>query len=374
VLGGRAMEIVYDEGELDTYIVEAVKVSNEHPVLIDAFLQQAVEIDVDAVSDGEEVLVPSIMEHIEEAGIHSGDSAAVIPAQSLDDTTLETVKIYVIQIARALKVIGLINIQLAVKDGIVYVLEANPRSSRTIPYVSKATGVPLAKIAAKVIMGYKLRELYPKEPTIKHVAVKEVVLPFDKLPGVDPILGPEMKSTGEVMGIDYDFGRAFYKAALASDNELPLSGTVFLSVRDDDKLEIFDIAASLSEAGLTLLATDGTARYLSGRGLAITTVPKLTDSEELLNAIRRGEIQLIINTPTWKQSRRDGYILRRTAVDYGVPYITSVQGARASADAITAMLQGNHEPRASKLTIKPINSYISELWPPGSSPLVFDGD
>jgi carbamoyl-phosphate synthase large subunit len=374
VLGGRAMEIVYDEGELDTYIIEAVKVSNEHPVLIDAFLQQAVEIDVDAVSDGEEVLVPSIMEHIEEAGIHSGDSAAVIPAQSLDDTTLETVKTYVIQIACALKVIGLINIQLAVKDGIVYVLEANPRSSRTIPYVSKATGIPLAKIAAKVIMGYKLRELYPKEPTIKHVAVKEVVLPFDKLPGVDPILGPEMKSTGEVMGIDYDFGRAFYKAALASDNELPLSGTVFLSVRDDDKPEMFEIAASLSKAGLTLLATDGTARYLSGRGLYVNTVPKLTDSEELLNAIRRGEIQLIINTPTWKQSRRDGYILRRTAVDYDVPYITSVQGARASADAITAMLQGHHEPRASKLTIKPINSYISELWPPGPSPLVFNGD
>jgi len=370
VLGGRAMEIVYDEGELDTYIEEAVKVSNEHPVLIDAFLQHAVEIDVDAVSDGKDVLVPSIMEHIEEAGIHSGDSAAVIPAQSLDKTTLGTVKAYVIQIARALKVVGLINIQLAVKDGIVYVLEANPRSSRTIPYVSKATGIPLAKIAAKVIMGYTIQELYPKEPEIKHVAVKEVVLPFDKLPGVDPILGPEMKSTGEVMGIDYDFGRAFYKAALASDNELPLSGTVFLSVRDDDKPEIFEIAASLADAGLTLLATAGTAQYLREKGLKVDTVPKLTNSEELLKAICMGKIQLIINTPTWKQSRRDGYILRRTAVDHGIPYITSVQGARASADAITTMLQDDHEPRSIKLTIKPINSYISDVWQSGTNPSI----
>ena len=367
VLGGRAMEIVYDEGELDTYIEEAVKVSNEHPVLIDAFLQQAVEIDVDAVSDGEDILVPSIMEHIEEAGIHSGDSAAVIPAQSLDETTLRTVKTYVTQIARALKVVGLLNIQLAVKDGIVYVLEANPRSSRTIPYVSKATGIPLAKIAAKVIMGHTIQELYPKEPEIKHVAVKEVVLPFDKLPGVDPILGPEMKSTGEVMGIDYDFGRAFYKAALASDNELPLSGTVFLSVRDDDKPEIFEIAAALADAGLTLLATAGTAQYLCEKGLKVDTVPKLTDSDELLKSIRMGKIQLIINTPTWKQSRRDGFILRRTAVDYGVPYITSVQGARASADAITTMLQDDHEPRAIKLTIKPINGYISDVWQSGTN-------
>lgn len=200
VLGGRAMEIVYDESELGRYIDEAVKVSRQHPVLIDRFLQHAVEIDVDAVSDGDEVLVPAIMEHIEEAGIHSGDSAVVIPAQSIDAETQEIIKNYVRRIARALNVVGLINLQLAIKDGTVYVLEANPRSSRTIPYVSKATGVPLAKIAAKVIMGQRLRDLYPTEPTIGHVAVKEVVLPFDKLPGVDPILGPEMKSTGRGHG------------------------------------------------------------------------------------------------------------------------------------------------------------------------------
>ena len=363
VLGGRAMEIVYDESELGRYIDEAVKVSRQHPVLIDRFLQHAVEIDVDAVSDGDQVLVPAIMEHIEEAGIHSGDSAVVIPAQSIDAETQEIIKNYVRRIARALNVVGLINLQLAIKDGTVYVLEANPRSSRTIPYVSKATGVPLAKIAAKVIMGQRLRDLYPTEPTIGHVAVKEVVLPFDKLPGVDPILGPEMKSTGEVMGIDYDFGRAFYKAALASDNELPLSGTVFISVRDEDKPELCGIAKSLHKAGFELLATVGTANYLGERDVPVTRVPKLTDSPELLDMMRGGGIQLIINTPTWKQSRLDGEVLRRAAVDHNVPYITSVQGARASADAIHTMLEHYDTPRAQNLTIRPLNSYISDLWP-----------
>ena len=363
VLGGRAMEIVYDESELDRYIEEAVKVSRQHPVLIDKFLQHAVEVDIDAVSDGDQVLVPAIMEHIEEAGIHSGDSAVVIPAQSIDDRTQEIIKDYVTKIAKALNVVGLINLQMAIKDGTVYVLEANPRSSRTIPYVSKATGLPLAKIAAKVIVGHSLRDLCPTEPKMKHVAVKEVVLPFEKLPGVDPILGPEMKSTGEVMGIDYDFGRAFYKAALASDNELPLSGTVFISVRDEDKPELCSIAKSLYKAGFKLLATEGTANYLKEHDVEVERVPKLTDSPELLEMMRSNGIQLIINTPTWKQSRLDGEVLRRAAVDHSVPYITSVQGARASADAIHTMLEHYDKPRAQNLTIRPINSYISDLWP-----------
>jgi carbamoyl-phosphate synthase large subunit len=363
VLGGRAMEIVYDESQLNRYIEEAVKVSRQHPVLIDKFLQHAVEVDIDAVSDGDHVLVPAIMEHIEEAGIHSGDSAVVIPAQSIDDETQGTIKDYVTRIAKALNVVGLINLQMAIKDGTVYVLEANPRSSRTIPYVSKATGLPLAKIAAKVIMGHSLRELCPTEPKMRHVAVKEVVLPFEKLPGVDPILGPEMKSTGEVMGIDYDFGRAFYKAALASDNELPLSGTVFISVRDEDKPELCSTAKSLHKDGFKLLATFGTANYLRGHNVAVEMVPKLTDSPELLDMMRNDRIQLIINTPTWKQSRLDGEVLRRAAVDHSVPYITSVQGARASADAIHTMLEHHTMPRAQNLTIRPINSYISDLWP-----------
>ncbi|MGZ5520701.1 MAG: carbamoyl-phosphate synthase large subunit [Halobacteriota archaeon] len=363
VLGGRAMEIVYDESQLDRYIEEAVKVSRQHPVLIDKFLQHAVEIDIDAVSDGDQVLVPAIMEHIEEAGIHSGDSAVVIPAQSIDDMTQEIIKDYVTKIAKALNVVGLINLQMAIKDGTVYVLEANPRSSRTIPYVSKATGLPLAKIAAKVIVGHSLRDLCPTEPKMKHVAVKEVVLPFEKLPGVDPILGPEMKSTGEVMGIDYDFGRAFYKAALASDNELPLSGTVFISVRDEDKPELCSIAKSLYNAGFKLLATEGTANFLKAHDVEVERVPKLTDSPELLEMMRGNGIQLIINTPTWKQSRLDGEVLRRAAVDHSVPYITSVQGARASADAIHTMLKHYDKPRAQNLTIRPINNYISDLWP-----------
>jgi carbamoyl-phosphate synthase large subunit len=363
VLGGRAMEIVYDESQLDRYIEEAVKVSRQHPVLIDKFLQHAVEIDIDAVSDGDQVLVPAIMEHIEEAGIHSGDSAVVIPAQSIDDMTQEIIKDYVTKIAKALNVVGLINLQMAIKDGTVYVLEANPRSSRTIPYVSKATGLPLAKIAAKVIVGHSLRDLCPTEPKMKHVAVKEVVLPFEKLPGVDPILGPEMKSTGEVMGIDYDFGRAFYKAALASDNELPLSGTVFISVRDEDKPELCSIAKSLYKAGFRLLATEGTANFLKAHDVKVERVPKLTDSPELLEMMRGNGIQLIINTPTWKQSRLDGEVLRRAAVDHSVPYITSVQGARASADAIHTMLKHYDKPRAQNLTIRPINNYISDLWP-----------
>jgi len=363
VLGGRAMEIVYDESQLDRYIEEAVKVSRQHPVLIDKFLQHAVEIDIDAVSDGDQVLVPAIMEHIEEAGIHSGDSAVVIPAQSIDDMTQEIIKDYVTKIAKALNVVGLINLQIAIKDDTVYVLEANPRSSRTIPYVSKATGLPLAKIAAKVIVGHSLRDLCPTVPKMKHVAVKEVVLPFEKLPGVDPILGPEMKSTGEVMGIDYDFGRAFYKAALASDNELPLSGTVFISVRDEDKPELCSIAKSLYNAGFKLLATEGTANYLKAHDVEVERVPKLTNSPELLEMMRGNGIQLIINTPTWKQSRLDGEVLRRAAVDHGVPYITSVQGARASADAIHTMLKHYDKPRAQNLTIRPINNYISDLWP-----------
>ena len=210
-------------------------------------------------------------------------------------------------------------------------------------------------------MGQKLRDLYPKAPTIRHVAVKEVVLPFDKLPGVDPILGPEMKSTGEVMGIDYDFGRAFYKAALASDNELPLTGAVFISVRDDDKRAVCELARSLSKMGFTLLATQGTAQYLQDRNVPATTVPKLTDDPALLDLMRQGAVQLIINTPTWKQSRLDGDVLRRAAVDHGIPYITTVQGARASTDAIHAMSEHRDTPRSKVLTIKPINSYTEEL-------------
>ncbi|MHC1636514.1 MAG: carbamoyl-phosphate synthase large subunit [Candidatus Methanospirareceae archaeon] len=357
VLGGRAMEIVHDEEHLSAYIEEAVRVSKEKPVLIDKFLEKAVEIDVDAVCDGEEVLIGAIMEHIEEAGIHSGDSACVIPPQSLSEDIIERVKEYVRKIALALKTKGLINIQMAVKDGVVYVLEVNPRASRTIPYVSKATGIPLAKIAAKVMIGYKLKDLGVKEANLKHVAVKEVVLPFSKLKGVDTILGPEMKSTGEVMGIDYDFGRAFYKAELAAENFLPLNGNVFISVCDADKEDIVEVARKLKEAGLSILGTKGTVEYLRKRGIEATMLNKLQEgSPNVIEMMQMRKIQLVINTPTDKQSYRDGYQIRRACIELGVPYITTIQAAKAAAEAILKMKKGGD---GVGIDVKAINEYLN---------------
>lgn len=356
VLGGRAMEIVYDETDLERYMKEAVRVSPEHPILIDDFLEGACEIDVDAVCDQQDVLIGAIMEHIEEAGVHSGDSACVIPPQSLSEETLATVREYTRKIALALKVKGLINIQMAEKDGKVFVLEANPRSSRTIPFVSKAVGIPLAKIAAKVIAGHSLKDLgYTDEPKVKHVSVKEVLLPFDKLPGADPVLGPEMKSTGEVMGVDYDFGRAYFKAEIAAENILPLTGKVFLSIRRADKPQLVEIARKLQEAGLELMGTSGTVNYLADHGIFLDTVKKVHDgSPNVIDMMRRDEVSLIINTPTSRQSRKDGSRIRRAAVDFKVPYITTIQAAKAAADAIEAMKNGD-------LTIKSINEYHSEI-------------
>ena len=356
VLGGRAMEIVYDQPDLERYMKEAVRVSPEHPILIDDFLEGACEIDVDAVCDRKDVLIGAIMEHIEEAGVHSGDSACVIPTQSLSEKTLETVREYTRKIALGLNVKGLINIQMAEKDGRVYVLEANPRSSRTIPFVSKAVGTPLAKIAARVIMGHGLKEMgYRDEPKVNHVSVKEVLLPFDKLPGADPVLGPEMKSTGEVMGIDYDFGKAYYKAELAADNVLPLSGKIFLSIRDEDKPKLVEIARTLQEAGLELMGTRGTVNYLADHGIILDTVKKVHDgSPNVIDMMRRDEVGLIINTPTSRESRRDGSRIRRAAVDFKVPYITTIQAAKAAAGAIEAMKKG-------ELAIRSVQEYHADI-------------
>ncbi|MFZ3384801.1 MAG: carbamoyl-phosphate synthase large subunit [Candidatus Methanoperedens sp.] len=352
VLGGRAMEIVYDERDLDRYLKEAVKVSNEHPVLIDDFLDNAVEIDVDAICDGKDVLIGAIMEHIEEAGIHSGDSACVIPPQSLKPEIIAIVRDYVKKIALALHVVGIINIQMATKNGIVYVLEANPRSSRTIPFVSKATGVPLAKIAARVMAGHTLKELgITGDVTPKHVSVKEVLLPFDKLPGADPLLGPEMKSTGEVMGIDYDFGKAFYKAEWAGDNKLPMSGTVFMSIRGADKSLIVGVARKMQDAGLHILGTQGTAQFLADRGIKIEVINKVSEgSPNVVDLIHNKKVDLIINTPTSKEAVKDGFQIRRAAVDFSVPYITTIQAALAAGDAIEAMNKG-------ELSIKSLGEY-----------------
>ena len=354
VLGGRAMEIVHDETELDTYMKEAVRVSRNHPLLIDSFLQNAVELDVDAVCDGSEVLIGGIMEHIEEAGVHSGDSACVIPTQSLSKSVISRVRDYTRKIALGLGVVGMVNLQLAVKNDIVYVLEANPRASRTVPFVSKATGIPLAKIAAKTMMGKKLSELGYKERDIKHVAVKEVLLPFNKLPGVDTVLGPEMKSTGEVMGIDYDFGRAYYKASISADNELPMEGNVFISVSNEQKDEAIAISRKLKGLGLTLYGTSGTVEYLTQAGIEANLVRKVQEgSPNVIDLLRRGEIRLIINTPKGKQSRQDHYQIMRAAVDYAVPYITTLQAAKAAAHAIDAM-------KREKITLEPISHYIGE--------------
>jgi carbamoyl-phosphate synthase large subunit len=359
VLGGRAMEIVYDEADLERYMTEAMKVSRKHPVLIDDFLENATEIDVDAVSDGADVLIGAIMEHIEEAGIHSGDSACVIPPQSLSKEVQDQVRDIVKKIALALHVKGCVNIQMAYKDGRVYVLEANPRSSRTIPFVSKATGVPLAKLAAKAIIGYSLKEMgYTEEPRPKYVSVKEVVLPFDKLPGADPLLGPEMRSTGEVMGIDSDFGKAFFKAEQSAFNALPLEGTVFISVRDEDKKEMARIARVLLSNGLKLTGTSGTKKYLEAKGIPVILISKVHEgSPNVIDLMRRGKVGLIINTPTSKMARRDGSRIRRAAVDFEVPYVTTIQAARASADAISAMGRN-------KMSIRSLNEYLGRPTTP----------
>ena len=356
VLGGRAMEIVYDEKELEVYMREAVRVSPEHPILIDDFLQDAIEIDVDAVSDGKDVLIGAIMEHIEEAGIHSGDSACIIPPQTLSPEVMDTVRDYVRKIALALQVKGILNIQMAYKDGLVYVLEANPRSSRTIPFVSKTVGLPLAKIAAGVMAEATLKELgYTEEPKLPYVSVKEVLLPFDKLPGADALLGPEMRSTGEVMGIDYIPGLAFFKAELSADNSLPREGIVFISVRDEDKAEIGKIAKSLSDAGLKIIATQGTAEFLRGKGISAEKIKKIYHGgPNVLDYMKREEVKLIINTPTTKQSVKDGFQIRRSAVDYHVPYITTVQAAKAAAQAIEIAQRG-------EITIKALNKYHREV-------------
>ena len=352
VLGGRAMEIVPDERELETYMQEAVRVSRNHPVLIDSYLQNAIELDVDAVCDGTDVLIGGIMEHIEQAGIHSGDSACVIPTQSLPPQVLDTVREYTRKLALGLGVVGLVNLQMAVKDNIVYILEANPRASRTVPFVSKATGIPIAKIAAKVMVGRKLADLGYKEREIEPVAVKEVQLPFNKLSGVDTMLGPEMKSTGEVMGIDYDFGLAFYKACISADNELPLKGNVFISVNMEQKEDVIPIARKLRDLGLVLFGTEGTVDYLYEAGIEAHLVRKVQEgSPNVLDMMRHGEIRLIINTPQDKKSREDHYQIMRAAVDFQIPYITTLQAARAAALAIDAV-------KREKMTLEPISHYL----------------
>jgi carbamoyl-phosphate synthase large subunit len=351
VLGGRAMEIVYDDTKLKEYMKEAVKISPKHPILVDKFLEDAIEIDVDALSDGEEVFIGGIMEHIEEAGVHSGDSACVIPPQSLSKDVFKIIKEYTTKLALELNVIGLMNIQYAVKTDKVYIIEANPRASRTVPFVSKAVGVPLAKIAAKLMIGYKLRDMGLRdEIKIKHVAVKESIFPFIKLPAADSILGPEMKSTGESMGIDENFGISYYKALLSAGMELPKKGRLFVSVRDSDKNSIKDIVENAESLGFELVATEGTANAVA-EYVNINTIGKVSQpSPNIKDAVINGEIDLIINTPSGKQSADDGFYIRRMAVELGIPYVTTLAGARAVLNAIEHVKKGD-------IGVKSLNEY-----------------
>ncbi|MFP4036444.1 MAG: carbamoyl-phosphate synthase large subunit [Desulfobacteraceae bacterium] len=342
VLGGRAMEIVYDRESLESYIHNAVEVSPGKPVLIDRFLDHAVEIDVDAVSDGEDTMIGGIMEHIEEAGIHSGDSACVIPPISLDRAVIDRIKVSTRALAEELGVVGLMNIQYAVKDGVIYVIEVNPRASRTVPFVSKATGVPLAKIAAKVIMGARLRDVAPEREIVpKHVSVKESVFPFNRFPGVDTLLGPEMKSTGEVMGIDKGFGLAFAKSQMAAGQRLPLSGTVFMSVRDADKPYLVGPAERLRDLGFKIAATGGTSSFLSRHGIENQAVKKVREGRpHIVDMIKNGEIHLVINTASGKKTVSESASIRLAALAMEIPYTTTMAGAKATAQAIQAICEG----------------------------------
>lgn len=356
VIGGRAMKIVDNDDELKEFMLEAVKVSDEHPILVDKFLDNAIEVDVDALSDQKDVYVAAIMEHIEEAGIHSGDSACVIPPQTLSKKVKDTIIEYTTKIAKSLEVMGLINIQYAVRENIVFVLEANPRASRTVPYVSKTIGIPLAKIATKVMLGKRLRDFgltEYKEP--KFVTVKEAVFPFLKLPGVDPVLSPEMKSTGEVMGIDSDFPRAFYKAEEAAYNKLPISGSVLFSIaRDQNKAKFVPVAKDFAAMGFKIYATEGTRKFFADNYVEATEVPKVKYNPKILDMIRNKQLDLIIIIPKGSVMGSDGYLIRRSAVDHGVPLVTTVPGAEASAKAIKGLIKG-------KVSVKSLDEYYQEF-------------
>jgi carbamoyl-phosphate synthase large subunit len=356
VLGGRAMEIVYDEDDLRDYMERAVQASPDHPILVDKFLEDAIEMDVDAVSDGKTVVIGGIMEHIEEAGIHSGDSACSLPPRSVGESLLKEIREQTAAMALELGVVGLINIQFAIKDKVVHVLEVNPRASRTVPFVSKAIGVPLAKLAAKVMLGATLPELgFIEERRLSHVAVKEAVLPFAKFPNVDAVLGPEMKSTGEVMGIDADFGRAFAKAQIAAGGRLPSSGTIFLSVRDKDKPSVASLATRLVELGFRLIATEGTAEVIQRAGVPVERVYKVIDQlrPHIVDKMKNGEVALVINTPEGRSARMDSYSIRRTAVTMGIPYFTTMAAASAVAEAIRSL-------RQREMAIRPLQEYHAQ--------------
>jgi carbamoyl-phosphate synthase large subunit len=352
VLGGRAMKIVYDQKDLKNFTKIAIAASPEHPVLIDKFLEDAVEVDVDAISDGSTITICGIMEHIEAAGVHSGDSACVLPPYSINASMVDKIVKATKAMAAELNVVGLMNVQYAIKDKQLYVLEVNPRASRTIPFVSKATGVSFAKLATKVMLGKTLEDLDMTEQKIPlHVSVKEAVLPFNRLPDVDTLLGPEMKSTGEVMGIDSDFGPAYAKAQLGAGQNLPPSGTVFISVQENDKPAALEVASQFYDIGFKIISTKGTSSFLIHNGIPNKKINKVSSGRpHVIDAIKNGEIQLIINTGSGDKSRRDGYMIRRAAIKFNIPYATTIAGAIAISKGIRAL-------KEKKLSVKTLQEY-----------------
>jgi carbamoyl-phosphate synthase large subunit len=349
VLGGRAMRLVYDDADLTEYMREAVRVSPEHPVLIDKFLEEALEIDVDAVRDGERVIVGGVMEHIEKAGIHSGDAACALPPYSLGEDQIRTLRAQTRALASSLGVVGLINVQFAIRNDAIYVLEVNPRASRTVPFVSKAIGVPLAKMATRAMLGHSLAAIaHVEDRELGHIAVKESVFPFIKFPGVDVVLGPEMKSTGEVMGIDRDFRKAYLKSQIAANSSLPTSGKVFVSVKNRDKRVVMSLARRLVEMGFSLVATAGTARVLERHGMTVELVYKVLEGlrPNAVDLMKRGDVALVINTPEDGRARQDSAALRRAALAQNIPYYLTVDGIQAAIGAIEALLKGEQGVRS----------------------------
>ena len=348
VLGGRGMEIVYDEAMLHDYMAAAVDVTPDRPILIDRYLENAIEAEADAIADGEDAFVPAVMEHIEQAGIHSGDSACVIPPVGIPEHHLETIRTYTRTIAREMGVVGLMNIQYAICDDRVYVLEANPRASRTVPLVSKVCGIPMARIATEIMLGKRLADFDFSAKEIRHVGVKEAVFPFNMFPEVDPVLGPEMRSTGEVLGLDHSYGMAYFKAQDGAGATLPLTGTVLITVAARDRTgQLLEAARRLAGEGFSIVATDGTAAFLQDNGIEATTILKVHEGRpNIVDAVKNGEIQLIINTPSGKLSAYDDSYIRKAAIRHKVAYLTTVRAAAAAAEGIAARQAGESTVRS----------------------------
>ncbi|MCX6908019.1 MAG: ATP-grasp domain-containing protein, partial [Verrucomicrobia bacterium] len=355
VLGGRAMEIVYDEKALADYMEKAVEASPERPILIDKFLENALECEADALSDDSEVFIPAVMEHIEQAGIHSGDSACVIPPISIPPKHLQTIRDYTRKIAKELHVVGLMNMQYAICNDKVYCLEANPRASRTVPLVSKVCNISMARIATQLMLGKKLRDLGLVQKRIPHFGVKEAVMPFSMFPEVDPVLGPEMRSTGEVLGMADSFGMAYFKAEEAATPALPSSGAVLITVNERDKAAACEVAAEFNKLGFKVLATNGTHRRFGERGIKSEKINKTNEGRlDIVDAIKNGDIQLIINTPAGKSSQSDDSYIRKNAIKHKVPYVTTLAAAMAAAKGISAVQKG-------RAGVKSLQAYHQDL-------------